>query len=97
MRAAWNALGAPRTGQVDPPAKQPTWEEYVASWPAWRELDGCLGPCPRAYICGRAGMCADTHPRRLVWALARLSTQARLRAPGPGTENFLSRELSYDS
>jgi hypothetical protein len=74
-------LDGPRTGQVDPPDNRSTWQSHVASWPPWREIDHCPSACPYASVCGRAGMCAQVHPRRLVSALARVCMLAGARPP----------------
>ena len=64
-------------------AEETTWEEYVASWPPWRDFEACRGMCAQARVCGRARVCVDAHPDAytLVCALARLSAQADERPP----------------
>jgi len=60
-------------------------DQYVASWPLWRDPGACTGACPRPDVCGRARVCAQAYPhlRPLVAALARLSAQIRERPPAP--------------
>lgn len=68
-------------------AKDPSWFQYVGSWPAWRENEACPGTCAYAEVCGRARLClgARTHDARVVYALARLSALVRERAPRPAS------------
>jgi hypothetical protein len=71
------------TGQVDGMDDWADWDEYVASWPPWRDIRGCTGACPRAWVCGRARVCVQAYPhlRALVYALARLSARTGERPP----------------
>lgn len=84
-------MTGPRNGQVDGWPNRSGWQKYVASWPAWRDLEVCQGKCPVADVCGRAHVCIRderAHPR-VVLALARL--WARLGAQPPAVpEDSLS-------
>jgi hypothetical protein len=73
----------PRTGQVKGLPNQSTWAGYVASWPAWRDLEVCGGVCLHATVCGRAQVCVRDPcvPAYVTRALARLSASARERVP----------------
>lgn len=73
----------PRNGQVDGWPNQSAWERYVASWPSWRILGHCEGPCLHALVCGRARICADDArvPAQVRNALARLSALVHEPAP----------------
>jgi len=76
-------LGASRTGQVNGRLKERTWAGYVASWPAWRDIEVCGGVCLTAVVCGRAQVCLRDAQvsARVTCALARLSASARERVP----------------